>query len=61
MKKTSSITLWRSFLFPILVTFSAILFWLSYYGSLRWWPLVLFTVFLGNYVFRIARERGRVP
>ncbi len=61
MKQKTENPFWRSFLFPLVVTVVAIVFWLSYYGTVRWWPAVLLGVFFLNYAAFLGAERRRLP
>jgi hypothetical protein len=40
---------WRLVGVPILVTFVAVAFWMEYYGTIGWWPVVLFVIWAAHY------------
>lgn len=50
---------WRLYLVPAAATLVAGWFWISYYGSVRWWPAVLLCTLLANYAWYASRTKSR--
>ncbi len=49
---------WRTIFVPLLVTVAAIAFWMTYYGSIGWWPFVLFVIWVVQYTRFSQRRRS---
>jgi Ca2+/Na+ antiporter len=48
-RKKTGVPAWRLVGIPIFVTFVAVAFWMEYYGTVGWWPVVLFVIWAAHY------------
>ncbi|NTW14224.1 MAG: hypothetical protein HGA31_04315 [Candidatus Moranbacteria bacterium] len=46
---------WRACILPFIASLAAVAFWISYYRSIGWWPVVLFVIFAMQYAYYLAR------
>lgn len=57
MKTSETPSAFRRILVPIVVTTVAAAFWVEYYETVSWWPVVLFVIWAANYAAYAARRK----